>query len=46
MSNGQAIKDGYPWLLKENAPRMLIEALNLYGVKEKAGSENNPEILA
>jgi len=46
VTNGQLTKDGYPWLLKENAPRMLIEALKLYGVKEKVGSENNPEILA
>lgn len=46
VANVKVIKDGYPWLLKENAPRMLIEALKLYGVKEKVGGENNPEILA
>ena len=36
----------YNWLKKESAPRMLLEALKLYGVTEKAGSGNNPEILS
>lgn len=36
----------YDWLKKESAPRMLLEALKLYGVTEKAGSGNNPEILS
>lgn len=35
----------YAWLYKEKFPRILIEALKLYGIKEKAGSENNPEIM-
>lgn len=35
----------YEWLGKEPAPRMLLEALKLYGVEEKKGPENNPEIL-
>lgn len=36
----------YNWLKKEPAPRMLLEALKLYGVTEKDGSGNNPEILS
>jgi uncharacterized protein (TIGR02594 family) len=36
----------YAWLAKEHAPRMLIEALKLYGVTEVVGMENNPAILA
>lgn len=36
----------YNLLKKEPAPRMLLEALKLYGVTEKAGSGNNPEILS
>jgi len=36
----------YDWLTQEPAPRMLVEALNLYGTKEFVGGENNPVILA
>ena len=36
----------YAWLSKEPGPRMLREALALYGVKETAGPRNTPEIMA
>lgn len=35
----------YAWLANESGPRMLVEALKLYGTTEKAGSANNPVIL-
>jgi uncharacterized protein (TIGR02594 family) len=35
----------YTWLSKEGAPRMLTEALKLYGVREVVGSGDNKEIL-
>lgn len=35
----------YAWLDREPAPKMLIEALNLYGVKETIGDGDNPVIL-
>lgn len=35
----------YAWLLEEPAPKMLLEALKLYGVEEKAGPKNNPQII-
>lgn len=38
--------DRYEWLKKEPGPRMLLEALKLIGVTEKAGTANNPEIMA
>jgi uncharacterized protein (TIGR02594 family) len=36
----------YAWLNDEPGPRMLLEALKLYGVLEAAGPGNNPTILA
>lgn len=36
----------YAWLNAEPAPRMLLEALNLYGTREAPGAANNPVILA
>ena len=37
----------YEFLLKEAAPRVLIEALKLYGTKENKGASlSNPEILS
>ena len=38
--------DRYAWLLRENGPKMLMEALKLYGTKETEGDGNNPDILA
>lgn len=39
------LPETYRWLEVEPGPRMLREALALYGTKERAGSANNPEIL-
>lgn len=36
----------YAWLGKEPSPKMLLEGLKLYGLKEAAGSGDNPVILA
>jgi uncharacterized protein (TIGR02594 family) len=36
----------YQWLAKEGAPKMLVEALKLYGTLETPGTMNNPTILA
>jgi uncharacterized protein (TIGR02594 family) len=36
----------YAWLAQEPGPKMLVEALRLYGTTEKAGPSNNPSILA
>lgn len=35
----------YAYLLQEPAPKMLLEALKLYGTKEAEGTQDNPEIL-
>lgn len=35
----------YDFLWKEPGPKMLVEALKLYGVKELDGDGNNPEIM-
>lgn len=40
------IPQKYQWLLTEPGPRMLIEALKLFGTKEMSGVKDNPEILA
>lgn len=39
------IPEKYKWLLDEPGPKMLLEALKLYGKKEQPGTGNNPEIL-
>lgn len=36
----------YAWLSKETGPRMIVEALKLFGTVEAAGSKDNPIILA
>ncbi len=36
----------YAWLAREAGPRVLLEALALYGTRETAGTASNPEILA
>lgn len=36
----------YAWLLNETGPKMLIDALKLYGIKETIGDADNPTILA
>jgi uncharacterized protein (TIGR02594 family) len=40
-----ALPARYAWLANEPAPRMLIEALKLYGVHEAKGSADNPVII-
>ena len=35
----------YAWLDKEPAPKMLRQALDLYGIKETLGDANNPTIM-
>ncbi len=37
---------GYQWLANENSPKILVQMLALYGVKEAPGSADNPTILA
>ena len=39
------LPNNYKWLEKETGPKMLIEALKLYGTKEMPGDKDNPEIL-
>lgn len=36
---------GYEWLNSEPGPKMLLEAIKLFGIHEAPGSKNNPEIL-
>lgn len=36
----------YDWLKSEPGPKVLVEAMKLYGTKEVAGDADNPEILA
>jgi uncharacterized protein (TIGR02594 family) len=36
----------YLWLLKEGAPKMIVQALSLYGTIEGPGNKNNPLILS
>lgn len=35
----------FEFLLKETGPKVLVEAVKLYGVKETEGSKSNPQIL-
>lgn len=41
-----AIESKYQWLLNEGGPRMISEALKLYGTIEAPGKTNNPTIVA
>lgn len=36
----------YQWLTHEPGPKMILEALRLFGTKETSGVSDNPEILA
>jgi uncharacterized protein (TIGR02594 family) len=36
----------YDWLAAEKGPKVLVEALRLYGTLESPGSSDNPQILA
>jgi len=40
------LPEQYQWLLKEGSPKMLAEALKLYGTKEDLSVKSNPTILA
>lgn len=40
------IPQAYQWLNQITPPNTIKEALKLYGVKEKLGPENNPEIMS
>jgi len=40
-----ALPEQYTWIERENAPRMLVEALKLYGTTESKGRANNAGIL-
>lgn len=42
----QKLPKNYEWLLKEPGPKMLVEALKLYGTVEAPGNKNNPIIIA
>lgn len=35
----------YAWLSGETGPKMLVEALKLYGIRETAGPKNTPAIM-
>lgn len=39
------LPDDFKWLEKEKAPKILLEAIALFGTKETAGTENNPAIM-
>ncbi|KRR18138.1 TIGR02594 family protein [Bradyrhizobium retamae] len=41
-----ALPAQYAWLSKEPGPKMILEALKLFGTVEAAGSKDNPTILA
>lgn len=41
-----ALPSIYSWLAKEPGPKMILEALKLFGTVEAAGSKDNPTILA
>ena len=36
----------YAWLAREPGPKMIVEAIKLFGTMEKPGSANNPTIVA
>lgn len=36
----------YQWLADQAGPKILVEMVRLYGVKERPGPANNPEIMA
>ena len=40
------LPERYAWLAREPGPKMIVEALKLFGALEAAGSANNPTIVA
>lgn len=45
MNYGADMLGRYAWLADEHSPRMLVEALKLYGIKEVVGEKHNQTIL-
>lgn len=41
-----SLPSAYAWLSRELGPKMLVEALKLYGTREVPGDADNPEIIA
>jgi uncharacterized protein (TIGR02594 family) len=41
-----ALPAQYQWLAREPGPKMIVEALKLFGTVEAAGAKDNPTILA
>lgn len=39
------VEKEFDWLYKEPAPKMLLEFLKIYGIKEVVGKQNNPVIM-
>lgn len=46
MTGIASLPSPYRWLAQEPGPRILLQALKLYGVKEMPGAGDNPAILA
>ncbi len=40
-----ALPKDYAWLLKEGAPKMLVEALKIYGIVEIPGKKSTQSIM-
>lgn len=45
-TNQSALPNKYKWLENEKFPKILLEALKLYGTKEIKGGQHNPEIIS
>src|SRR5262245_4679707 len=45
MERAMTLPAQYAWLSKEGGPRMLVEALNLFGTVEMPGNADSPVIL-
>lgn len=45
MNEKSPIPQKYKWLESEPAPKMIVEAIRYFGVKEIQGNGNNPEII-
>lgn len=46
MAKAPALPAAYAWLAREAGPRVLVEALALFGTKKVPGAASNPAILA
>lgn len=45
MSERSPIPQKYKWLEKEGSPKLIVEALKCFGIKEITGKENNPLLI-